>query len=347
MNTFALDTVRNHHNVIGYTVAAVIVFVLAQNNPGLFETGISVLTFSLIAIPLGLMYGHGGVISICQAAFAAVGGYASAKLTIDYGWSPWATMVIAMVVPGVLAFVLSRRILRLSELALALTTVAIGQAWAIFAGLAKPLTGGHIGIFGIPPLPFASDAAGAYIGGAIAVLVVIILYENFVHSARGRALNAIRTDPILASSTGGDVAAQRAVIFSIAAAVAGLGGWYYAHYVGFIAPDSLSFVQSTAILFMVVIGGRRSSIGPVVGAVVYIVASDLLPGGDIQGAYFGAMLVLVLLVLPDGAASLPKLVRRGIKRRSDSGPPTPVHASASPVPPSRVDDPTNTELPDA
>lgn len=310
MNSLLPAQARRHLNVGAFVAAAVVVYLFALQNAAIFETAISVLTFSLIAIPLGLMYGHGGVISVCQAAFAAVGGYATAKLCVEHGWSPWVSLLFAIALPALVAFAISRRILRLPEFALALTTVALGQAWAIFAGLADPVTGGHIGIAGVPPLPIGMDPAQAFIGGAALVAVIIALYENFVRSARGRALNAIRTDPILASSLGVNVAAQRAVIFSIAAGVAGLGGWFYAHYVGFIAPDSLSFHQSTAILFMVVIGGRRSSLGPVIGAVIYIMASDHLPGADIQGAYFGAMLVAAILLLPDGVASLPDIVRR-------------------------------------
>jgi branched-chain amino acid transport system permease protein len=80
-----------------------------------------------------------------------------------------------------------------------------------------------------------------------------------------------------------------------------------------------------------VIGGRRSSIGPIIGAIVYIIASDHLPGGDIQGAYFGAMLVLVLLVLPDGITSLPRIVGRAVRRHGSPASPAPRPATGAAV----------------
>lgn len=310
MNAIRRTLGSRHSNPILFALIAIIIYLWGKGSPALLNTGVSVITFSLIAVPLGLMWGHGKMISVCQASFAAVGGYCSAHLTINYGWSPWLSLAPAILLPALIAYILSRRILRLPELALALSTVAIGQVWGTFSGLANNLTGGYEGVFGLPRLPFGETEAGTYIGGAVALGVLIVLHENYTRSARGRALRAIKVDPILAQSVGSNVASQRSIVFSMAAGAAGFAGWYYAHNVGFLAPDSLSFTQSLAVLFMVVIGGRSSSLGPVIGAVIYIIASDHLPGGQIQGVYFGGMLVLALLLLPDGLLSIPSLLRR-------------------------------------
>ncbi|MDI6912317.1 branched-chain amino acid ABC transporter permease [Nocardioides sp.] len=317
MRTFTV--LGRHRNLLAYAVVIGIVISVAQGRESIYDVGVSILVFGLMGIPLALMYGHGGIISLCQASFAALGGYATSILTVSHGWSAWEALAPSILVPGVIAYLISRPILRLPELSLALTTIALAQLWYGLVALGGDRTGGHVGLYGMPALPFGDEQLGGFLGIAVLVAAAIWAFENYVRSARGRALNAIRIDPILARSVGADVARERALVFGVAAGVAGLAGWYFSLYVGFLSPDSLSFTQSFAVLFMVVIGGRRSSIGPLIGSTVYILAGDLLPGGVAQGVVFGAMLVAVLLLLPDGLASLGGIVRRVRRRPPGSG----------------------------
>lgn len=312
----ASRTTTSHRNLFLFAAAVLATAVAAQQQPSLYDTGVTVLVFALIGTPLALMYGHCGIISLSQGAFAALGGYATAIVTAHYGWSPWTSLILALAVPALVALAIARPILKLPELVLALATLAISQAWELIVALGGEFTGGHVGIFGIPALPFEPDPLGAFLGIAGLVAIAIYAFDNFVRSARGRAANAIRVDTILAQSTGVHVAAHRTTLFVTAAAVAGLAGWYYAHYVGYLAPNSLGFTQSAAILFMVVIGGQRSSLGATVGAVIYVVARDVLPGGEMQGVWFGAMLILVLLLAPGGAASVTDVFTRRYGKRS-------------------------------
>jgi branched-chain amino acid transport system permease protein len=308
-------------------VGFVIVMLLGIARPSLHTTMFTIGLYALIALPLGLIYGQGGTISLAQGSFAALGAYASAILTTRYGVSPWLTLLPAVLVPAVIAFAIARPILRLPELSLALVTLSIGTVVAVGLQRGGDFTGSYVGISGAPPLPIVGNnpiLADIALWGV--VLAVVILYSHFVHSARGRATNAIRLDRLLAEAMGVNVAFDLASLFAIAAGIAGLAGWFYVHFIGYIAPDSLSTDTSANILFMVVMGGRRSVLGPILGAAFFTFANDFLPGTETQGLFFGTILVLILLISPDGILS-PQAMRgakRLFKRKSAA-------ASMSPV----------------
>lgn len=276
----------------------------AQLRPSVYSTSITIGIYSLIALPLGLIYGQGGTISLAQGAFAAIGGYTTAILTTRFGLDPLASLVPSILVPAFVAFIIARPILRLPELSLALVTLSFGTVVEIALQRGGDWTGGYVGLSGIPPLPIIGNRPlVAHIGIWVLVLGVVILYSRFCTTSRGRALNAIRVDRLLAEGMGVDVALDLSFLFAVAAGVAGLAGWYYSHFIGFIAPDSLNVALSAHVLFMVVVGGRRAILGPVLGAAFFVWASDVLPGTEMQGMFFGIILILILMFSPDGLLS--------------------------------------------
>lgn len=276
-----------------------------QFQSSIYSTSVTIGIYALIALPLGLLYGQGGTISIAQGAFAALGAYTTAICTTRYGLSPLLTIIPAMIVPAVLAFIIARPILRLPELSLALVTLSLGTVVQVALERGGDFTNSYIGISGIPLLPFIeTSVVGAHFLIWSLVLIGVLMYSCFVASARGRALNAVRTDRLLAESMGINVAMDLSILFAGAAAVAGLAGWFYAHFIGYIAPESLNVAVSAYILFMVVVGGRKAVLGPVLGAVIFTFSNDLLPGTQIQGLFFGTLLILVLMFFPDGVLSL-------------------------------------------
>jgi branched-chain amino acid transport system permease protein len=299
-------------------LAFLVVMIAAAYRPSLYTTAITIGIYSLIALPLGLIYGQGGTISLAQGAFAALGSYTTAILTGRYGLPPLLTILPSMIVPAVLAFLIARPILRLPELSLALVTLSLGTVIEVALQRGGSFTGSFVGLSGIPPLPFVGqNPILVNIAIWIFVLLAVVMYSQFRQSARGRALNAIRVDRLLAEAMGVSVAFDLAVLFAIAAGVAGLAGWFYAHFIGYIAPDSLSVALSANILFMVVVGGRKAVLGPIVGAAFFTFASDILPGTETQGLFFGILLILVLMLLPDGLLSLQAV--RGLSRFVPAG----------------------------
>ncbi|RZI97682.1 MAG: branched-chain amino acid ABC transporter permease [Variovorax sp.] len=292
-------------------IAFVAATVFGQFRGSVYTTSTTIGIYALLALPLGLLYGQGGTVSLAQGAFAAIGGYTTAILSTRYGLPPLLSLIPAVLLPAVVAFLIAKPILRLPELSLALVTLSIGTVVEVALQRGGDFTGSFIGINGIPTLPFIGNSRiGSHFAVWGLVLLVVIAYVNFMSSLRGRALNAIRTDHLLAQAMGVNVAFDLAMLFSITAGVAGLGGWFYAHTLGYVAPDSLSIALSANVLFMVVVGGRKSVLGPIVGAVFFTLASDLLPGTESQGIFFGALLILVLLFSPDGLLTLRPFGRR-------------------------------------
>jgi branched-chain amino acid transport system permease protein len=280
--------------------------VAAQFNAGLYGTFITIGIFSLLAVPLGLMYGHVGLMSLAQGAFAALGGYTSAILATRYGWSAAGGLVPAVLLPALFAYLISRRVLRLPELSMALATLAFALLLEVMLRSGGSFTGGYEGITGIPPLPLVGDSRlGAHLLVWALVLLCVFCYESLLASPRGRALKAVHVDRLLAESVGFPVARELATLFSIVAGLSGLAGWFYAHYIGYLGPASLGVHLSTNLIFMVVVGGRKYALGPILGAIFFVLASDLIPGAaEAHGMVFGALLILVLLMLPGGLLSL-------------------------------------------
>jgi len=304
-----------------------LVMLLGLVRPSLHTTMFTIGLYALIAVPLGLIYGQGGTISIAQGSFAALGAYTSAILTTRYGVPPALSVIPAILLPAIVAFVIARPILRLPELSLALVTLSLGTVIAVGLQRGGDFTGSYVGLSGAPPLPLVGkDPVLVAIALWSVLLLVVILYSHFVHSARGRALNAVRVDRLLAEAMGVNVPLYLATLFAIAAGVAGLAGWFYVHFIGYIAPDSLSVETSAHILFMVVLGGRRSVLGPILGAAFFTFANDFLPGAETHGLFFGTILVLILLASPDGILSPQALraIRRFFARTIPAGGGAPV-----------------------
>ena len=309
-------------------VAIACVSLLAEFRSSVYSTSTTVGIFALLALPLGLLYGQGGTVSLAQGAFAALGAYTTAIITTRYNLSPMLSLIPAVVLPALVAFIIAKPILRLPELSLALVTLSIGTVVEVALQRGGDFTGSFNGVNGIPTLPFVGNSRiRAHFVVWTVVVLLVIAYVNFMSSLRGRALNAVRTDHLLAEAMGVNVALDLSLLFAITAGVAGLGGWFYAHTLGYVAPDSLSIAVSANVLFMVALGGRKSVLGPIIGAVIFTLASDFLPGTESQGIFFGGILILVLLFSPDGLMTL--VPKRWSRRRSGaSGQPSNVARAA-------------------
>jgi branched-chain amino acid transport system permease protein len=307
--------------------AFAVVMLLGSMRPSLHTTMFTIGLYALIALPLGLIYGQGGTISLVQGSFATVGAYTSAILTTRYGVAPALSVIPAILLPACLAFVIARPILRLPELSLALVTLSLGTVVAVCLQRGGDFTGSYVGLSGAPPLPLVgTDPVLVAVALWTAVLLVVIMYSHFARSARGRALNAIRVDRLLAEAMGVNVPFDLAALFAVAAGIAGLAGWFYVHTIGYIAPDSLGVETSANVLFMVVLGGRRAVLGPILGAAFFTFANDFLPGAETHGLFFGTILVLILLLSPDGILSpqAMRALRRLFARRDRAGRTKPV-----------------------
>lgn len=256
--------------------------------------------FALLALSVGMAYGQAGILTLASAAFASIGAYATAILATRMGWSPYATLPLAILLPALLAYPIARSISRLAPLALSLATLMLSMVLEVAVRWGGEITGGYVGLSGVPSLvPKNSPIAMHFIVWG-AVVLVLVLYCNLVDSPVGRAANTARHDPLRATADGVNVPHVLAVFFAVSAGVAGLGGWLYAHHFAYMGPDSLTTQVSIQVLLMAIIGGARNLLGPVLGATILIVIKSYLPAAETLGMVFASLLLLVLLTAPGG-----------------------------------------------
>lgn len=284
--------------IIVAIIAVITPFIMSS--PFWLDNSVLVAIFALLALSVGMAYGQAGILSIAPAAFGALGAYATAIITARYGYSPIVGLVLALLIPTLLAYPMARAITRLSPLPLSIATILLSLVLELAIREGGDFTGGYIGISGIPELWFAPSLFSMHLLGWALVALVIVLYANLTDSAIGRAVKTAHHDPLRATADGVNVPALLAVYFALSASVAGLAGWLYAHHMTYMGPDSMTMHVSIRIVLMAVIGGASTFLGPVLGAAFLTLITLYLPAAESQGMIFGAVLIFVLLVTPNG-----------------------------------------------
>src|SRR5436305_6151616 len=267
---------------------------------------------ALVAMGLVLLTGVGGLTSFGQAAFCGFGAYTTAVLTTAYGFSPWLTLPLALLVSGAAAVLLGVITVRLSGHYLPLGTIAWGIAlFYLFSKL--EILGRNDGISAIPPLAIGSlrmlDPGTIYFAIWIAVIVCAVLTMNLLDSRTGRAIRALRRGHIAAEAFGVQTPRAKLLVFIYAAVLAGLSGWLYAHFQRAATPTPFGPQAGIEYLFIAVVGGAGYVWGAVLGAAIVVVLKEILQGwlpvlfggqGQLEIIVFGIMLVVLLQLAPTG-----------------------------------------------
>ena len=258
------------------------------------------------ALGLQLLLGFSGQLSIGQAAFYAIGAYASGLLSVKLGMPFIAAFFAAGVIAGAVSLVMVP-ITRLTGASLAVATLGFSILVYLLIKNEEWLTGGSFGLMGIPRASLfgyvLAKPAYAYL---LCVAVAAGVYFSLLRLQRsrfGRAINAIRQNEDAARACGVKVTLLKSQCFVIAAFVAGLAGSLYAHQVRYLAPTDFTFWKSVEILIMVVIGGMGSLFGAVLGAAVVVLLPEVLREvGDYRMLVFGGILMVVMLFGEGGLA---------------------------------------------
>ncbi len=267
--------------------------------------------YVILAVSLNLIIGYAGQVSLGHAAFYGIGAYISALTALNWHLPFPLAALSAVVATGACGLALGLPTLRLKEDYLAIVTLGFGVIVDLTL-LNLEITGGPDGLVGIPPPAFLGLSFRTkpmfLLLVLLALALVLGLTSRLVGSYHGRALRAIRDHELTAQVMGINTPAYKIMIFTLAAALAGLGGSLYAHYITFISPESFGLHTSILILCMVVLGGMGSMTGAVLGAVALAVAPELLRRfHDYQDLVFGALLVGLLIWRPQGLLGKGKL----------------------------------------
>lgn len=235
---------------------------------------------SLVALGLVLLTGIGGTTSFGQAAFVGIGAYSTAIITANYGLSPWIGFVGAIFVTIVCALAVGLTMLRLSGHYLPLGTLAWSVSLFYVFGTIPGL-GGPAGLTGIPAIEIAgvSFAGGArfYNLSGIALVLAFLALANLLNSQPGRAIRLLPYGSVLSESLGINTRRYKLAVFMIAAILAAVSGFLYAHLQRFVNPTPFGVNASIEYLFMAVIGGVSSLWGALLGAGLLTLLKQVVP----------------------------------------------------------------------
>ena len=283
---------------------------------------------SIVALGLVLLTGVGGLTSFGQAAFVGLGAYATGYLTTVYGVSPWIGLAGGLAITGASALFIGAITLRLSGHYLPLGTIAWGLSLYFLFGNVGFL-GKFDGITGIAPITVfgwsAASGRNMYLLIWLVVVIAVVLLRNVLDSRSGRAIHALKGGGLMAEAMGVNTAAMKIRIFVIAALLACVSGWLYAHLQRTINPSPFGLNSGIEYLFMAVIGGAGHLWGAILGATVLTVLKDqlqtflplLLHGdGNYEIIVFGILMVLLLQRAPDG---LWAFIARRMPVKGDAG----------------------------
>jgi branched-chain amino acid transport system permease protein len=259
---------------------------------------------AITTLGLTLLMGYAGQISLGHAAFLGIGAYCSGILTVRYGLHPSAAFFLGICLSAGIAFVVGRATLRLKGHYMAVATLGFGEIVSILFNELSPLTGGPSGLSNIPPLvlwgyPVEGIPFFYVVWGVFFLLLAFSL--NLVNSRVGRALRAIHGSELAAGAMGVDAARAKLQVFVLSAVYASMSGSLYAHFLAFISPNAFGLMFSILLLMMVVIGGSQSLWGGLVGAAILTLLPEYLRAlEDFEVLAYGAILLSVLLFMPQG-----------------------------------------------
>jgi branched-chain amino acid transport system permease protein len=247
---------------------------------------------------LQLLVGKAGVLSLGQGAFYGIGAYTAGGLAVSWNL-PFIAAVLVGGVSAAVASLLLIPIVRLKGSSLAVATLGFGIIVHVVMLNEDWLTGGSIGMMDIPApsllgMNFGAEAAFYYVCVTVAGFVYFAL-NRIAHSRFGRGLVAISQDEEAARASGISVNVYKSKCFLVAAFTAGVAGGLYAYHSRYLNPNDFTFLKSIDILIMVVIGGLGSLPGAALGAVIVVLAPELLrSSGELRLILFG-LLVIVLM----------------------------------------------------
>jgi branched-chain amino acid transport system permease protein len=282
--------------------------------------------YGIFCVGLNFFMGYTGQASFGQNAFAAIGGYGTAILCVQYQWEPIFALLASMAIAGVAALVVGYPALRLRGHYLAMATFALGLITYDLSVQWTDLTQGYMGYSGIPPLgigPFKVEGERWRLFCLILFLLFGLWVSHRLRASRfGRALRAISGSELGASALGIRVSHYKLAAFVIAALYASAAGSLFAHVVGFISPEVFGLQMVVVTFTILYVGGIGTVLGPAIGAVIVSLLPELFrSAGSLQDIAYAAVLLLMLIFVPKGLYALAALGRpkAGLKPELKAG----------------------------
>jgi branched-chain amino acid transport system permease protein len=298
--------------VIGALIAAVAIFPVFTTNMVTLSAIILSGIWSIVVMGFMLIL-RTGQFSMGQSAFMAIGGYASAILTVRMGIPYWPGFLAAGIISGLVALVIGLIVMRAGGTYFSIITIAFGEMVRIIALNWEDLTRGAVGILTRAPDPviignfeinFAAGVVPYYYLMCVLVVVSALFYWQIDRTRIGGMFKSVAANPMLAEHLGIHLMKHRVIAFTAAGVFTGFAGAYYVSFLSVINPLVFDLWKSVQVMMMAIVGGMTSIVGgPLIGStLLYTLGLYLsrLPIPNIQYLVFGGVVVLVLLFLPKG-----------------------------------------------
>ena len=270
------------------------------HNPYYIHLAETILIYTILLFGLDIVVGYIGQVSLGHAALFGIGSYTAGVLFIHFGFPVWATIPASIIVTAFFGGILALPALKVIGPYLAMVTLAFGTIAQILINEMTWLTEGPLGIkLPKPQLMGApmTEAEFFWVVAAIMILALIVV-DRFVKSQMGRAFEALRDSPVACDCMGVSVYRFKVIAFVISAGFAGLAGCLYAYSEQYISPNTYNNELAVLFLLGIIMGGRKSRLGAVIGAAIIVLLPKLLD--DINLFRIVASIIAVVVVI--GAA---------------------------------------------
>ena len=310
-------------------IALLIVLPFAVTSPFYLHLLITIAIYGIVALGLDIVFGYTGEVSIGHAALFGVGAYTAGVLSLQLGWGFWPALVLGPIVAAIFGAMLALPALRVTGPYLAMVTLAFGTTVLILINEMDFLTAGASGIKldtpdfidwrGLKNLLPVFDMPQKrmremqyYYVVAFFLVATILIINRIIASHLGRAFEALRDSPIASDCMGVSVYRYKVIAFVTSAAFAGLAGVLFAYSEQYIAPNNFNFELSVLFLLAVTMGGRKSRLGPLLGAAIVVYLPNLLSDISLFRIVAGVIAALALAALAYNAMRQPDHLRSAV-----------------------------------
>jgi len=302
----------------------------------LITTGI----FIIAAMSLNLLLGFTGQLSLGHVAFFGIGAYTSALVSLGFeihilpdvtvGLAPkpvWFAMLTGILIAGLTGYAIGKLSFRVRGAYFVIVSISFAEVVRLVAVNWVELTQGPMALNNIPALTLGIGPIelsflrkpSFYLLVLTAVVVCYVIIARLVNSRAGRAMIALRENESLAMSVGIDVTRYLVIATIVSAAMAGMAGALYTHYIRIVDPDIFLFIYTVTMVIMVITGGKGTLAGPLVGGAIFGILPEVLRAmairPEVQWIIYGVLMVLVVYFLPAGIVPAIKRSLVSWKRR--------------------------------
>ena len=275
---------------------------LFVHNPYYIHLAETILIYTILLFGLDIVVGYVGQVSLGHAGLFGIGSYTAGILFFQLGWPIWATIPASIVVTAIFGGILALPALKVVGPYLAMVTLAFGTIAQILINEMTWLTEGPLGIkltrpefMGVP----MTKAEYFWLVAIVSILALIVI-DRFVKSQMGRAFEALRDSPVACDCMGVSVYRFKVIAFVISAGFAGLAGCLYAYSEQYISPNTYNNELAVLFLLGIIMGGRKSRLGAVIGAAIIVLLPKLLD--DIGLFRIVASIIAIVVVVGAGLA---------------------------------------------